>query len=324
MKDFLRNFIPQEITQNLNLDSLTQVEASYLDKRLREHLSDVVYHCEYGQEQVNISLLFEHKSYLTSLPWLQLLRYLLNAYDAQRRNHPKVRKLNPVIPIVVYHGEKGWKVKPIYQDFTGIDHSLRPFIPEFSYLLTDLSEYSESQLIEMESTWVKHAFLALKLSRQQGLFNRLEFILQGMNLNPENEPLANFIDLIIVYLFQASDLEEQLLEKIQSLDIPLKEKVMTIYDSIYNDAVRKGLQTGMAKGIAKGREKGREEGEVNGLKKGELRKSFQVFKNGMERGIPLEDLIAITGISRKQALEWKKHIETEGTDEDLFNFLDKK
>lgn len=344
MKDFLRNFVPQEIFQNLKLDSLTQIQASYLDKRLKEHLSDVVYDCQYGQEQVTITLLFEHKSYLTSLPWLQLLRYLLNAYDSQKRNRPKAKKLNPVIPIVVYHGEKGWEVKPIYQDFVGIDHTLRPFVPEFSYLLTDLSEYSESQLMEMESNWVKHAFLALKLSRQQGLFNRLEFILKGMSMNPENEPIANFIDLIIVYLFQASDLEEKLLEKIESLDIPLKEKVMTIYDSIYDDAIKKGLKTGIDKGIAQGRELGRElgielgrelgreqgreqgrkEGEVEGLQKGELRKSFQVFKNGLARSIRLEDLIAITGISRKQALEWKKHIEAGGTDDDLFNMSQKK
>lgn len=341
VKDFLRNFVPQELIQNLKLDSLTQVEASYLDKRLKEHLSDVVYDCQYGEEQVTITLLFEHKSYLTNLPWLQLLRYLLNAYDSQRRNHPKAKSLNPVIPIVVYHGEKGWEVKPIHQDFIGIDHRLRPFIPEFSYLLTDLSEYSESQLMEMESNWVKHAFLALKLSRRQGLFNRLAFILQGMSMNPENEPIANFIDLIIVYLFQASDLEDKLLEKIESLDVPLKEKVMTIYDSIYDDAIKKGLKTGIDKGIEQGRElgielgrelgrklgrelgreEGRIEGEVNGLKKGELRKSFQVFNNGLTRGILLEDLIAITGISRKQALQWKKHIEAGGTVEDLFNFI---
>lgn len=133
------------------------------------------------------------------------------------------------------------------------------------------------------------------------------------------EPIANFIDLIIVYLFQASDLEEKLLEKIESLDVPLKEKVMTIYDSIYDDAIKKGLKTG----IDKGRELGRKEGEVEGLQKGELRKSFQVFNNGLSRGILLEDLIAITGISRKQALEWKKHIDAGGTDEDLFNFSQK-
>ncbi len=48
------------------------------------------------------------------------------------------------------------------------------------------------------------------------------------------------------------------------------------------------------------------------------------LKNGLTRGILLEDLIAITGIDRKEALEWKKHIEVGGTAEDLFNFLDKK
>ena len=71
-------------------------------EELKEYLSDVVYRCKYGEEEIKLSLLFEHKSKPDGIIYLQLLRYLLEAWDQQP---DKERGLGIIIPIVVYHGK---------------------------------------------------------------------------------------------------------------------------------------------------------------------------------------------------------------------------
>jgi predicted transposase/invertase (TIGR01784 family) len=110
--DYLQYLLPSKLHQVLDLSKLERVNGSFVSPALKEYFSDMVYQCpliEAGQvESVCPIFLFEHKSKYTSRPHLQLLRYLLDAWDEQLQNK---KKLTPIIPIVVYHGQKKWKVR---------------------------------------------------------------------------------------------------------------------------------------------------------------------------------------------------------------------
>ena len=55
--DYIRNFLPTKLTSKLDLATLKLAPTSYVNEELKEYLSDVVYRCKYGQEEIKLSLL---------------------------------------------------------------------------------------------------------------------------------------------------------------------------------------------------------------------------------------------------------------------------
>jgi predicted transposase/invertase (TIGR01784 family) len=141
--DFLSGTFPPEILKKLDLSTLTQDNSSYIDEELREHFSDIVYTCFCKEKEIRITLLFEHKSYALACPYLQLMKYLLKIWEA---NSKQAQRLIPVIPVILYHGKEAWKVRRFREYFEGIDEVFYRFIPEFEYLLTDISCYSNEEI----------------------------------------------------------------------------------------------------------------------------------------------------------------------------------
>lgn len=81
--------LPDVLRRGLDTDSLHLTNASFVDEDLGEHWADLVYECDYGTQPVRVALLLEHKSYRPERPHLQLLRYLMNAWQADvKRHHP--------------------------------------------------------------------------------------------------------------------------------------------------------------------------------------------------------------------------------------------
>ncbi|MEK7255241.1 MAG: Rpn family recombination-promoting nuclease/putative transposase, partial [Bacteroidota bacterium] len=137
---FLKNFVSLEISSNLDLDSLALDDNSYLTLQLDKFESDVVYNCNWKDKlPVKVSLLFEHKSSPPSRLALQLLRYMLEIWDKQIEQE---QTLTIIIPIIVYHGEEGFRFKPLAEFFGEIaDPVLKKFIPNFDALLVNLTNY---------------------------------------------------------------------------------------------------------------------------------------------------------------------------------------
>ena len=157
--DYLQNFLPADLIQKLSLDSLEMDSNSFITPELEEFYSDIVYHCKMGEQEISISLLFEHKSNVPKYPHLQLLKYMLAMWDYQLQN--KI-PLQAVIPIIVYHGRKKWRIRALSSYFGRINEALLPFIPEFTYHLTDLNQWSEEALLQLRAGLVINAFLLLK------------------------------------------------------------------------------------------------------------------------------------------------------------------
>ena len=72
--DYIRNFLPQELVRDLDLESLSLEAGSYITPELEPFYSDIVYQCTYGKRKVMLTLLFEHKSRPPQYPHLQLPR----------------------------------------------------------------------------------------------------------------------------------------------------------------------------------------------------------------------------------------------------------
>ncbi|MEW5816015.1 MAG: Rpn family recombination-promoting nuclease/putative transposase [Spirochaetota bacterium] len=262
--DFIQGILPSDIITKFDLTSLTLDQNNYVDERLDEYFSDLVYTCTFSSNrQLTIAFLFEHKSFPARYPHLQILRYMLNIWEAAIRN----RKTPPlVIPIIVYHGKKRWKKEGMESYFRVEDRSFFGFIPAFDYLLTDLSKYTDAEIkagvfqrvsLKIGLLIQKHIFDEEKLLKHLKDFMRLSIL-----YNEEDRGLS-FLEGVFRYIFSATEISvEEALRSTESVAEGVKEAAMTTAERLMKQGFKEGVEEGLEKGIAKGIEKGREEGTL--------------------------------------------------------------
>ena len=296
MEEYVQYFMPKKLAEQIDLSSLEQQKESYLSKNLEQYFSDVVYIARYGKSRVHITLLLEHKSYIPPHPWLQLLQYMVNAYLAQASQPGFKGKFTIVIPIIVYHGRRRWKIRSVASYFGGIDEELKKFIPEFVYLLNDLGQIGDAALLSMGGSWIKRAFLALNNSRKGNSLEALAVVFKDLTDVELHHILLDFINSVIVYLLKTGNKIDQIMSAINSINSPAREKIRSAYDQI--------LQMGKEKGIREGIEKGIQEGMEKGILEERLRKNFQVFRKGIQLGMSVAELVLLTEVDEETAQSW--------------------
>ena len=91
--DFVQGYLPPEVVQVLDLTAFEISKDSFIDSKLKEHFSDILYKVglQNGGEAY-IYLLFEHKSYPDDYVAFQLLRYMVRIWEQQQQQHTKNKK----------------------------------------------------------------------------------------------------------------------------------------------------------------------------------------------------------------------------------------
>ena len=169
--DFINGAFPVEIKDRIIPESLKLDTSSYTDEMLDEYFSDIVYSCSLKEgEEIKISLLFEHKSYPVKYVHFQLLRYMLNIWKSNIKQNigPQL-----VVPMIIYHGKSGWKKRKMSDYFNSKDNCLLRFVPDFDYLLTDLSSYTDSQI--KDGTF-KRAAIEIGLLMEKNIFDEKKLV----------------------------------------------------------------------------------------------------------------------------------------------------
>ena len=96
-QDFLANYLPQDILQLIDLDSLSLQKDSFIEKELREAFSDILYKASIKGREAYLYFLFEHKSSLVKTTALQLLKYMVKIWE-QKTDKEKAASLPIIIP----------------------------------------------------------------------------------------------------------------------------------------------------------------------------------------------------------------------------------
>lgn len=198
---FLRGVLPAELLEKLDLTTLEREPDSFVDDQLREHLADIVYQCQFEEEDgLELAFLFEHKSYPPKYPHFQLLRYMLNLWESRLKQDQPVQV---VLPILVYHGKEAWQVKSMESYFGSgkIPHVLKPYFPNFDFQLVDLRSSAEETIRgQFHLPSLKLALLLMKYVFDPNLEDKLPLlILELFELLKEEEEAGN-IKAIFVYL----------------------------------------------------------------------------------------------------------------------------
>ena len=242
--DYLTQFLDPKLVKNIDLQSLTLSNNSYTTGQLKDYFADIVWEAAYGSTKtpLKITFLFEHKSFVPQYPHLQLLRYLLEIWDDCEKNK---QPLTPVIPIIVYHNkhDRRWKYKPFAHYFKKIDAQLLPFIPTFDYQLTDLTTFSEAQIVALQVGLLMNALLTLQFGAKKNfVLEKVHILLANVKNIPTDEHFHSFFFAQLVYILKNNELSP---EKVSSIIHNFKNTVkMNAYDTIIKKAETKGRQEG--------------------------------------------------------------------------------
>jgi len=252
--DLIQGTLSKDLLQHLDFSTIELDNQSYVTKELKEFFSDIVYKIRYkNKTYVNVSLLLEHKSYFIDNPYVQLILYKGGIWQT---NIKQKEDLQVVIAMIVYHGKQKWEVKKFSDYFPGVDDELKQFIPEFKYLLQDLSHLSDEDIknrvfsraaTEIAALMMKHIhdFSDPKKVKEQEpiLLDLLGKIIDIGHLYYKEEEGLRFFQAVINYLFRRSELpREEVIKKVTSISIEGGKEAMTIEAQLINKGIEQGIE----------------------------------------------------------------------------------
>ncbi len=262
-RDFIQQYLPCEIVGVLDLNSLELQKDSYSEK-MQEYFSDMLYRVRLKDgNSAFIYFLFEHKSFLDRWVGLQVLRYMGEAWEQMRveakndKSRKRPFKLSPILPIVIAHDEKKWTVSQKFSDLFDMPTEMRPYFPDFSYKLVDLSEASDETIVGLAET--RFVLEIMRHIHAKELFGEIVRVSRLIQMGEDDELVSYLIPIGFYYMMQyRSDLTVDDLRKATTwANLPQGDDVMaTLADRLRNEGFQLGVQQGMQQGVQQGVQQG--------------------------------------------------------------------
>ncbi len=152
-RSHLATVLPERVVAALDLTGLAAAPSRLVDAVLQGRENDLLFTVplrEGGSEAI-IFILLEHQTRVDGRMAWRVLQYMVRAWDFWQRNtESKAAPFPPIIPLVLYHGERRWTAPLDFTELLGIPDELRdePLLtqPSLRYAVQDLSQLSEGEL----------------------------------------------------------------------------------------------------------------------------------------------------------------------------------
>jgi len=247
-KDIIKNYFPKEITKSMDFDTLKISKDTFIDKKNRKNESDILYEITINKEKTYVYLLFEHKSYDYKYTALQLLRYMYNIWDLdiKQKKLTKNKKLQPIIPFVVYANDKEWtRENTLSYLLEKIPDPVKKHVPDYEYLMLNLQVKDFNEIKGEILTQIMLKTMKIVFMKDIDLEEKLREIFHLMKLykNVENtqETLEVFRHLIRYLTRAAKYVNKDQLEKSVQKELPeWRTDYMTIADVLRKEGIEKG------------------------------------------------------------------------------------
>lgn len=197
-KSFFMEYLPAEITKNLDFDSLRISKDTFVDKKLSEYLSDILYEINLKNIPAFIYLLIEHKSWEEHFMSFQLLKYMVRIWELYLKQHKKAKTLPVILPIVIYHGPKKWQIDTNFISLFNAPEYAKDYIPDFSYNLHDISHLPDEEIKGV--VLLRILFKTLKYIFTPELRHKLLEILQLFRELKDKSKGTEFLEVLLRYL----------------------------------------------------------------------------------------------------------------------------
>lgn len=253
VRSLLETHLPARVTSILDLSTLELQKDSFIDTRLRESHSDLLYSVQTVRpggvpRDALVYILLEHKSQSEELTCFQLLRYIVRIWEQRQRNG---QPLCPVVPLVIYHGHTAWSAPRSVEELMDVPDELLECSVRFSFPVLDLGQVPDESLAT--DPFLQSILNLLKYGRRRELADRLERILRGLLESSATTFQREHLDAIVVYIMATSEV------------LPMEILTMTV-QKIFPTQIEPGSIADqlLKRGREEGLEQGREEGELFG------------------------------------------------------------
>lgn len=274
---FLEEYLPMKIKRKLDFNSLKISKDTFVDKEMARYFSDVLYEIKLNDKPAFLYLLFEHKSWEDWFICLQLLKYMVKIWENYLKQEKNKKYLPVIIPLVIYHGERKWKIDKNFISLFADPEDLEEYIPDFSFNLYDISHMPDEEL--KGTVLLKIILIAFKYIFSPNLRYKLGDIFKLFLELHDKRKGIEYLEVLLRYLASsARDIkEEELLESVTQI----LEEGGDIMQTIAEKWIKKGKEQGMEKFV----------------------------KSSLKEGLPIETIKRITGFPEEKINRMKEKMD---------------
>ncbi|MEN9610144.1 MAG: hypothetical protein RLZZ628_958, partial [Bacteroidota bacterium] len=164
---FLTEFVPKEVNQYIDLDSLELDNTEYVTGQLKKLQSDVVWKGKFKDQELRLILLLEHKKDFDREIFIQILLYLCCIWLLDVQNN---QPFSCILPIVVHQGAGGkvWETRDFHHFFAHLPNEFLKHIPNFRFLLTNVQREPNLKILGLpEENLLRALFLIFQCQEDE-------------------------------------------------------------------------------------------------------------------------------------------------------------
>jgi hypothetical protein len=285
--DFLRQHLPQAISELLDLTQLRLEKDSFVDEKLRSYFSDLIYTTvTRSATPIRIALLAEHKSYPDEWVDFQVLRYkvgywvqefdALQASEAEavgtgdkKERTPRRKTLTPILAVLVYHGTEAWHVELRFaRHLTGMEDPnsklsqvLGRYVPDFEPHFVNLSTLADEAIRGEMAT--RMMVTVLKYIFTEGLGGQLDEVLR-LASHVLRQPSGLEMVMALLRYISRSAVKVDKTVITQKLLTYLPQAGGVLMETLAQEWIEEGKLIGKKEGIDIGKKEGIDIGEKRG------------------------------------------------------------
>jgi hypothetical protein len=181
---------------------------------------------------------------------LQLLRYITLQGEAYRKQHPEARRLPPVYPLVIYHGQRPWQVPSDFHALVEpLPTALAPYVPQFRYALHDLSARTDTEIKgDVLTRLVQLALRWIFTDEPLEPLTRLLALIQQIN---NRDTALEILESLLRYYVQGTQrVAEHDVQRLLQQTAPGDPIMQTFIDRYIEQGVQQGIEQGKRQGEA--------------------------------------------------------------------------
>ncbi len=305
VEDLLRGFVREAWVDELDFATLEKVSASFVSDDLRDREDDVIWRVRWGRDWLYVYLLLEFQSTVDTFMAVRMMTYMGLLYQELIRGGKLTAtgKLPPVLPIVLYNGNKRWHAAQDIADLIEVvPGGLAHYRPQLRYLLLDEGACDESGLLPLRN--LAAALFRLEKSRQPQDMGAVIGALVDWLKAPEQTGLRRAFTVWITRVLLRGRMpgvnipEMNELHEVQTM---LAERVIEWTEEWKEQGLQQGLQRGLQQGL--------QQGELLLLKR-QLTRRFGALPSWVEAQLAQAD--------RAQLEQWAEMILDARTLEEMF------
>jgi hypothetical protein len=192
-----------------------------------------------------VYFLFEHQSSPDAFMLLRLAGYMVRVWKRFERESPGEHRLPVIIPMVLFHGPRGWQGPLSFQDLVDIPaESFVPYTPAFRCILYDLSPYGKDHLAGNAVIRILGDLLGAR--GRPDFEGRVKRAFHTLNELMNAPGFARLLEIVFRYVLQVFDIPKDDLGHLvtQTLKPDVKKFLMTTYEQLRQEGEQKGRQEG--------------------------------------------------------------------------------